>query len=163
MSWSSLKTQSQNWAKKEFPAPEGNGSGEEFEIAVSEGFNNTSSKENLDVLIEFDGRKPKIASDYQFSVHVEEQVGEGQWSTIASSFGKFMNGADGIDICKFIIQTRNPSDAGQPIDIAGGVKFYSNENPSDVMRVRVCGTKIRGTFGQDDLESVTLNGSYRLY
>lgn len=141
---------------------------EPYDLAVSDIITNNSGAENIDVIVRFDSVDPGQAVSgnsisYWIFVYVEEEISINEWSIIAESFGqRYGDLTNGPKEAKFIIQTRNTSDQGQPFSTSQGFKWYVNESPSEKLRVRVEVIE-NNTSSPARLVSANITGSYRLY
>ena len=169
MAFSRIQTNGDDWLDKVFNADTSTpSSNDQYDLAVSDTISNNNNANNMDVVICFEGINPgapvnSVSPQYRIFVVVEEETTPGAWSEIAESFGVlYRNFPDGPTEAKFIIQTRNTSDQGQPFNTFKGAKWFINENPSSDIRVRIF-------FEESDpssaaaLVSATISGTYRFY
>lgn len=168
MAWQKIETSNQEWSSKLFNVPAGVQVDEYYDLAVSDTITNPNDMGNMDIFVNFDAMVPNATQQglnpsFIIVVLVEEEVGTGEWSVLAESFGqRFNTMAFGSTEAKFIIQTLNPSDQGQPFSTQNGFKWFINENPSEKMRLRIVVTDTNPT-GPAALVSANVSGSYRLY
>jgi hypothetical protein len=169
MAYQKLQTSNDDWTDKQFVVdPNLVVSGEPFDLAISDTINNNSGAENIDVVVKFPAINPGQAVNgtsisYFLQVFVEEEIAPGEWDAIAESFGqRYGDLTNGPEEAKFIIQTKNTTDQGQPFTTANGFRWYVNENPSESLRVRISATETNPS-GPAKLVSIDLSGSYRIY
>lgn len=166
--FNSLETNNQAWDNKLFSVPAGVQVDDFYDLAVSDPIANPNNMGNIDVFVNFDAMNPNatvqgLNPSFIIVILLEEEISPGNWSIMAESFGqRFNTMAPGSTEAKFIVQTKNPSDQGQPFSTFKGFKWFVNENPSDTMRVRITVTDQNPT-GNTGLVSATVTGAYRLY
>lgn len=168
MSYQSLETNNDAWNDKQFNVDQATVQNSvPFDVAVSDVINNNADSENMDVVVCFDNINPGgnvggVDPSYWMTVYVEEETIPGAWTPIAESFSRRITGDRGIHTVKFVIQSRFGGDTGQPFDINNGVRYNSNETPSEKLRVRIEAIETTPN-GPASLQSVNLTGAYRLY
>ena len=168
MAFQALQTSNDDWADKLFTVDQASVQDSvPFDVAISDVINNNSDAENMDVVICFDNINPgapvgNVQPSYQMIAFVEEETVANAWTSIAESFGRQIRGPEGIHVVKFVIQSKFGGDVGQPFDINGGVRYNSNETPSEKLRVRISAVETN-PGGAASLQSVNLTGAFRLY
>lgn len=168
MSWNTLETGQDNWNDLVATAPNGAPVGETFSYLSSDVFSNNGNAENLDVRVSIDNILTAAAPNgespfFLLFVVVEEEVEPGIFRVVADSTAQIINPFTPLPAEReFVIQNKNPSDAGQPFSYLGGFRFNVNKTPSEKMRVCISMQDSRAG-GPAGVESMEVTGTYRLY
>ncbi len=167
MAWDAIKTNGEVWDGKDFVFDLTNYTPGDA-VVISDMITNNSEKGNMDIvvdLLEIETVDPASTfPDGTLSLLVQEETLPGKFATLVASDGRDLSKAKvaGWTEIKFVIQTASPADQGQPYDTTAGLKWYSSEAPSGIMRMALI-YNAPDVASPNFIKRVKINGSYRLY